>query len=102
MATPMSSTSSSDSLKENLLNFMARENRPFAFYDIHSRLGKHLHRDLQKQELQTGLEMLVAKKQILEKTYGKLKVYCINNKLSQINNETVSSPCASFPIVPDV
>lgn len=65
---------------------MEHENRPFAFADIHSRLGKHL----QKQTLQKCLDLQVGKQRILEKTYGKLKVYCINNKSSQINNETVS------------
>jgi hypothetical protein len=73
-------------LSEKLFQLMEAENRPFAFNDIHERIGK----SIAKQPLQKALELLIAKKRIIEKVYGKQKVFCVNNKLNNVSNETVS------------
>lgn len=72
-------------LAEKLLEVMETENRPFAFNDIHERVGK----SNAKPSLQKCIDLQVINRRILEKMYGKQKIYCINNKLSKTNNEAV-------------
>lgn len=87
-----SSLSSSSSIKpqplaEKLLAVMETENRPFAFADIHERVGKATAKHL----LLKCIDLHVANHRIIEKTYGKQKIYCFNNKLSKVNSEAVTN-----------
>lgn len=64
---------------------MESENRPFSFNDIQKRMGE----SIAKVAIQKSIELLVAKERMVEKTYGKQKIYCVNNKLSKVNSEAV-------------
>lgn len=68
-----------------LLKFLEQENKPFTLNTIHERMGK----DINKKTIQSNIEILVAQGQIIEKTVGKLKVYCVNNKNNKIIGEAV-------------
>lgn len=82
-----STLSNPGSLSEKLLKLMSEENCPIAFNDIHERIGK----DNAKQTVQKAIDWHVAKGRIIEKTYDKQKIYCINNKLSKINSDEVNN-----------
>lgn len=76
-------------LSAKLLKVMQSENRPLAFSDIHERVGKLTS----TKSLQSAIDLHVANDRIIEKTYGKQKIFCINNKssASNINLEAVST-----------
>ena len=73
-------------LNEKLLKLMESENRPYTFNDIHERLGKQYA----KQAVQKSVDIHVTNRRFIEKTVGKLNIYCFNNKLNNINIEAVS------------
>lgn len=73
-------------LSGKLLKFLEQENKPFMLNAIHDRMGK----EISKKVLESNVDLLVARGHLIEKTSGKSKVYCINNKLNQINSEAVS------------
>lgn len=73
---PSTSASQPSALSEKLLELFENENRPFAFNEIHERIGKQHS----KQAIQKSIESQVSRNQIIEKTYGKQKIYCVNNK----------------------
>ena len=73
------------SLHERVLSLMDQENRPMAINEIHERIGK----DFLKQAVQKAIELLVASKKVLEKTYVKQKIFVINQSNSKISNEEV-------------
>lgn len=87
-----STSATQPSLSEKLLKFMENENRPYAFSEIHERLGKQHS----KQAIQKAIESRVARNQIIEKTYGKQKIYCVNNKLGNVNNQEVMKFATSY------
>lgn len=70
---------------------MEKENRPFAFNDIHERIGKQVA----KQLLEKTIEQQVAGNRLNERTNGKLKVYCYNNSRNKINIDAVKD-CTKF------
>lgn len=72
-------------LSEKVLSFMEIENRPFAFTEMHERLGKQHS----KQAIQKSIDSQISRNRIIEKTYGKQKIYCVNNKLGNANNQEV-------------
>lgn len=74
------------SLHEKVLSFLDQENRPMAINEIHERIGK----DNPKHAVQKAIEMLVACRKIIEKTYVKQKIFVINQSKSKISNEEVS------------
>lgn len=75
----------SEPLSEQLLKVMESENRPCTFSSIHERLGKLIA----KNSLQKAIDLQVASRRIIEKTYGKQKFYCVNNNLNKVNSEEV-------------
>lgn len=87
-------SSNPESLLEKLLKVMRDKNRPFGFSDYYGQIGK----DHAKQTALKAINWHVAKGRIIEKTYGKQKVYCINNKLNKINSDEVNK--CEFLIIP--
>lgn len=73
------------SLHDKVLSFMDQANRPMAINEIHEKVGK----DNQKQAVQKAIELLVASKKLIEKTYVKQKIFVINQSNSKISNEEV-------------
>lgn len=55
-----------------VLKYLQNQNRPFSANDLVSNL-----KDYGKSAIQKGLDDLVSKGKVLEKVYGKQKVYCI-------------------------
>lgn len=74
------------SLHDKVLSFMDQANRPMAINEIHEKVGK----ENQKQAVQKAIELLVASKKLIEKTYVKQKIFVINQSNSKISNEEVS------------
>lgn len=57
---------------EAVLKYLADTNRPYSANDITQNLNKKFG----KTEILRALDALVSKEQIMEKVYGKQKVYC--------------------------
>lgn len=70
---------------EKLLKLMNDKNEPFNFSEIHELIGK----EVSELTLRQGIAWHIAKRQIVENTFGIEKVYCINNKLSNFNSDEV-------------
>ncbi|GAB6032293.1 PSMC3 interacting protein [Chamberlinius hualienensis] len=64
-------------LIEIVLDYMTSQNRPYSLVDIFT----NLHGKYGKTALQKTLDVLVNQKKICEKSYGKQKVYVINQEL---------------------
>lgn len=58
---------------EAVYKYLQNTNRPYSANDI----TLNLHKEYGKSAVQKGLDELVEKNRIREKTYGKQKVYCI-------------------------
>lgn len=71
---------------EAVYTFLKNENRPYSVGDILQRLGD-IHG---KSSVQKTLDKLVEKQKVIEKTYGKQKIYCVSQeddrKKSDIDN----------------
>lgn len=80
----MSSNANQD-LSKRLLKLMQDKNRPFAFNEIHQQLGALIG----KASLQKCINHELASQRIIEKTYGKQTIYCVNNKVNDSDSGTV-------------
>lgn len=58
--------------EEKVYEFLEKHNRPFSAGDIHKNLG-----DVSRGDVQKALSELVDDDRVLEKIYGKQKVYCV-------------------------
>lgn len=59
-------------VKDAVLKFLEAQNRPFSTIDISQQLKQHT-----KGQIDKALASLVSHKKVIEKTYGKQKIYCI-------------------------
>ncbi|CAI5730572.1 unnamed protein product [Hyaloperonospora brassicae] len=57
-----------------VLDYMRKTNRPYSLLNVF----ENMHRAIAKSSLTTLLDNLVAKKELVSKTYGKAKVYFVN------------------------
>lgn len=70
--------------KEAIQKYLNTTNRPYSANDI----MLNLHKQFGKTAVQKALDELVGEGGVLEKTYGKQKVYCI--KQEKVSNNQIS------------
>lgn len=72
--------------REAVHKYLCTTNRPYSANDI----MLNLHKEFGKTAIQKALDELVGEGKVLEKTYGKQKVYCIKQEIvsnSQVSDE---------------
>ncbi|XP_073987291.1 homologous-pairing protein 2 homolog isoform X2 [Rhodnius prolixus] len=65
-----------------VLKYLQDTNRPYSANDI----VQNMHKEYSKSQIQKSLDELVADGSIIEKVYGKQKVYCIKQKETAEDN----------------
>ncbi|EDV27229.1 homologous-pairing protein 2-like protein [Trichoplax sp. H2] len=79
----MTKQSKDDAIIKVVLEYFYQQNRPYSIVDIFN----NLHKEYGKTAINKAVLDLVEEKKLIEKTYGKQKVYVIN----QASMETVSN-----------
>lgn len=67
--------------EEKVYEFLKTHNRPFSISDVQKNLG-----DLSRSDIQKALQELVEDDKVLEKIYGKQKVYCVVQERESVGN----------------
>ncbi|XP_037093160.1 homologous-pairing protein 2 homolog isoform X1 [Pollicipes pollicipes] len=67
----------SDKTTSGIFKYLFDQNRPYSVTDIHM----NLHKEYGKTAIQKSLDTLVEERKVLEKVYGKQKVYVVNQEL---------------------
>ncbi|KAK2717106.1 homologous-pairing protein 2 homolog [Artemia franciscana] len=62
---------------EGVLKYLIGQNRPYSVNDV----VQNLHKEFGKTAVQKAVDVLVMEKKLKEKTYGKQKVYCVDQNL---------------------
>lgn len=75
-----------------VLAYMQKENRPFSVNDI----VQNLNKEFGKTAIQKGVDELVSQSKLLEKTYGKQKVYCITQEDEGQDQEKLNQEMAKM------
>ncbi|KFM71210.1 hypothetical protein X975_03617, partial [Stegodyphus mimosarum] len=70
----MSSKSNNTSVPKDVMDYLVVQNRPYSVIDIFN----NLHKDHSKAAIMKALEQLTAAGKIKEKTYGKQKIYFVD------------------------
>lgn len=73
-------------INQSVLQFMQAGGRPYALNDVYDKLGK----DFGKTALQKALDALTSQKKLIEKAYGKQKVYAVAQRKENTDPEKVS------------
>ncbi|XP_043240566.1 homologous-pairing protein 2 homolog [Amphibalanus amphitrite] len=66
-----------DKTSSSVFKYLHDQNRPYSVTDIHM----NLHKEYGKTAVQKSLDALVEEKKVMEKVYGKQKVYVVNQEL---------------------
>uniref|UniRef100_A0AAV1U3J4 Homologous-pairing protein 2 winged helix domain-containing protein n=1 Tax=Peronospora matthiolae TaxID=2874970 RepID=A0AAV1U3J4_9STRA len=66
-----------------VLDYMRKTNRPYSLLNV----LENMHRVIAKPSLTTLLDNLVAKKELVSKTYGKAKIYFVNQENLPVPSE---------------
>jgi len=86
------------SAEDTILDYLRSQNRPYNVNDIFN----NLHKGVAKPAAQKALDTLTAQGCVIEKSYGKQKIYFINqNNVAEVGQEELSSIDAKISALND-
>lgn len=75
-------------VQDSIYKYLLEQNRPYSLVDIHT----NLHKEHGKTAMQRALDSLVQDGKVIEKTYGKQKVYLIcQDVFPSVSDEDISA-----------